>query len=142
MRIRAFATTLLAALLLVVAPTPELAADTRPADVGDVVAASPDEDDTTRDDTTRPTVNEFMPELRPLSDCLGALQRPNCGSEARGGWEQTTVFLAIVAGLSFIAWRIVASSRRARRRAPGGPVTSGTPDATSARDGDGGVPAP
>ena len=91
-------------------------------------------------DTTRPTFNEFLPDARPLGDCLSSLPKPDCGSEARGGWRQTAVFLAIVAGLAFIAWRVVAASRRARRdRAP---VTSGTPAATTVPDGGDGDPAP
>jgi hypothetical protein len=96
--------------------------------------------DDTGDDTTRPTVNEFFPEQRPLSDCLGALPKPNCGSEARGGWAQTTVFLSIVAGLGFIAWRIVAASRRARRERDA--VTPETPASTTVPDDSGGGRAP
>lgn len=67
------------------------------------------------DDPAPPaTVNEFLPEDRNLGDCLGAVERPGCGSEARGGWRQTLVFVAIVGGLGVIAWRVVASARRAR----------------------------
>jgi hypothetical protein len=92
------------------------------------------------DDTTRPTFNEFLPDARPLGDCLSSLPKPDCGSEARGGWRQTAVFLAIVAGLAFIAWRVVAASRRARRDRAS--VTSGTPAATTVPDGGDGDPAP
>ena len=60
------------------------------------------------------TVNEFLPTDRDLSECLSALPRPGCGSEARGGWRQTAIFVAMLGGLAFIAWRIIASSRRAR----------------------------
>ena len=60
------------------------------------------------------TVNEFLPRDRDLSECLSALPRPGCGSEARGGWRQTAIFVAMLGGLAFIAWRIIASSRRAR----------------------------
>ena len=60
------------------------------------------------------TVNEFLPTDRDLSECLSALPRPGCGSEARGGWRQTAIFIAMLGGLAFIAWRIIASSRRAR----------------------------
>lgn len=60
------------------------------------------------------TVNEFLPQDRNLGDCLGAVERPGCGSEARGGWRQTLVFVAIVGGLGVIAWRVVAGARRAR----------------------------
>lgn len=62
-----------------------------------------------------PTINEFLPVERSLGECISAVPRPGCGSEARGGWHQTLVFLTIFAGLAFIIWRIVAGSRKARR---------------------------
>jgi len=58
--------------------------------------------------------NDFIPEDRDLSDCISALPRPGCGSKARGGWRQTLVFLVVVFGLAFIAWRIIRSARRKR----------------------------
>ncbi len=61
------------------------------------------------------TFNEFLPEERAISECISAIPKPGCGSEARGGWHQTLVFLAILAGLALIIWRIVASAREARR---------------------------
>jgi hypothetical protein len=100
---------------------------------------STDDEPTGDDDTTRPTINEFMPQERALSDCLGALPKPNCGSEARGGWAQTTVFVALLGGLAFIAWRIVAASRRARAASVS---TDRTPDATTVPGDDGGAPTP
>ncbi len=63
------------------------------------------------------TANEFLPEERNLSDCVGALERPGCGSEARGGWRQTLVFLAVAAGLVLVFGRIAWSARRSRQRA-------------------------
>ena len=89
---------------------------------------------TVDDHTTRPTLNEFYPEQRPLSECLSSLPKPDCGSEARGGWAQTTVFVALLVGLAFIAWRIVAGARRAR----GSPITSGARGRTTVPDDDGG----
>ena len=71
------------------------------------------------------TFNVFYPEERPLTDCLGALQRPNCGSEARGGWAQAAVFAALVAGLGFIGWRIMRIVRRRRDE----PATASAPAA-------------
>lgn len=145
----------LSSLLLALAASPATAgpvaaARAVPALVPAMVAVDDDtsdtSDDTSDDDTTRPTINEFYPEERPLSDCLSSLPKPDCGSEARGGWAQTTTFLAIIAGLAFIAWRIIASSRRARRAAGSAmsPTTTrpGTRDATTVPDGDGGGPAP
>jgi hypothetical protein len=60
------------------------------------------------------TVNEFLPEDRNLSDCISAIPKPGCGSDARGGWHQTLVFVAIMLGLVLIVWRIVAGARRAK----------------------------
>lgn len=60
------------------------------------------------------TVNEFLPEDRNLGDCISAIPKPGCGSEARGGWHQTLVFLAIMFGLAVIVWRIVAGARKAK----------------------------
>ena len=86
------------------------------------------------EDPPPPTFNEFYPDQRSLSDCLSSLPKPDCGSEARGGWAQTVVFLSILAGLAFITWRVIASSRRAR--------LSRTPTSTTAPDGGGGAPSP
>ena len=69
------------------------------------------------------TVNEFFPELRPLGDCVSSLPKPNCGSEARGGWEQTTIAIVLVGGLAFITWRVVRAARASNRNA--GEVRSG-----------------
>lgn len=82
---------------------PVAVASTMSADLAPGDSAPPDD-----------TVNEFFPEERSLGDCLSSLPKPDCGSEARGGWRQTTVLLAILAGLAFIAWRIVLQSRKAR----------------------------
>lgn len=56
--------------------------------------------------------NEFIPENVNISDCVSAVPRPGCGSEERGGWHQTLVLVALVAGLGVIGWRIVAAMRR------------------------------
>ena len=70
------------------------------------------------DDTTRPTINEFMPEDQALSDCLSSLPKPGCGSKARGGWRQSLVFIAIIGAIAFIVWRVLASSRKAQDLPP------------------------
>ncbi len=57
------------------------------------------------------TLNVFYPEERALSDCLSAVPKPGCGSEARGGWRQTTIFGLIIGAFAFIIWRIVRSAR-------------------------------
>ena len=63
-------------------------------------------------DITTVTVNEFLPTDRDLSDCISALPKPGCGSDARGGWRQTAVFGMVIAGLAFIGWRVVVGARR------------------------------
>lgn len=67
-----------------------------------------------------PTVgdNEFLPEDAALSDCISAVPRPGCGSEARGGWRQSLVFGMVVLALGFVAWRIVVGARRTRQPEP------------------------
>jgi hypothetical protein len=128
-----FAATLLLASLLAVTPSGEVAAWNRPTQdpahaVRAIESATPD------DDTTRPTINEFLPQERSLGECISALPKPGCGSEARGGWRQTVVLLVVLAGLAFIAWRIVRAARRAR--------VSRTPDPTTVPDGGDAAPAP
>ena len=54
--------------------------------------------------------NDFLPPDRDLTECVSALPKPGCGSEARGGWRQTAVFLAVLGGLGFIAWRVIAGT--------------------------------
>ncbi len=139
MRFRAFLVAVPAALVAVAVPNPHASASEPASAAVERQIRSTGSDDTSPDGTPRPTVNEFMPEERPLSDCLGALPKPNCGSEARGGRAQTTVFVVLLGGLAFIAWRIVAGSRRARTTT----VSSDrTPGATTVPDDDGGGPTP
>lgn len=72
---------------------------------------------TGNDDGQRPpptSVGDFYPEDNDLSDCLGLVERPGCGSESRGGWRQTAVFGLLVIGLGLIVWRIVVGVRRNR----------------------------
>lgn len=64
-------------------------------------------------DTVEP-VNEFVPADRSISDCISAIPKPGCGSEARGGWRQTLVLLAILIGLALIVWRVVVGARRSQ----------------------------
>ncbi len=72
------------------------------------------------------TVTEFYPESANLSDCLGLVEKPGCGSDARGGWRQTLVFVVLFAGLGVILWRIARgiSANRAALDAEASP----TPD--------------
>ena len=97
-----------AAVLVLVAPRPAAARPDDPEPPSTTVSAAVGGPSTTVFE------NDFIPEDRDLTECISALPRPGCGSEARGGWRQTLVFLAIVVGVAFIAWRIVRSARRKR----------------------------
>ena len=52
------------------------------------------------------TVSDFIPDERNLSDCVGLVEKPGCGSEARGGWGQAAVFgfLAAAIGTTVAGW--------------------------------------
>lgn len=78
------------------------------------------------------TVSDFYPEDSNLSDCLGLVERPGCGSEARGGWGQTAVFAALALGLTVIFFNVVRGVRR--NRASMAPDESASPlDTTSSK---------
>jgi hypothetical protein len=107
----AFVLTLLASLALLLGPASASA---------ESLASLPEmavPDDTVPD---RPpvTVSEFFPEDQNLSDCLGLVERPGCGSEARGGWRQTVVFGVIIVGLGLIFWRISRGIKANRSELP------------------------
>jgi hypothetical protein len=91
---------------------------------GDTSVAAPSSTpDETAPDRPVPTVSEFYPEDNNLSDCLGLVERPGCGSKARGGWRQSVVFAVLVVGLGLIVWRISVGVRSNRNSLSGtGPV--------------------
>lgn len=78
--------------------------------------------DTTVPPTTQPPLidNDFLPEDANLSDCVGFVERPGCGSEARGGLQMTLIFLALATGLGIIFWRITVGVRRNRATSAAG----------------------
>ena len=55
--------------------------------------------------------NQYLPVRENVSDCIGAVERPDCGSEAKGGWQLALTFGVLLAGMSFIGWRVVRSVR-------------------------------
>lgn len=61
--------------------------------------------------------NPFLPENRDLTDCVGMLQRPGCGSEARGGWHQNAVAIVMVTGLLIVFGRVAWGVRRSQKNA-------------------------
>ena len=67
---------------------------------------------------TRPpiTANDFIPEERDLTSCIGVLERPGCGSESRGGWHQTLTLVAIFGGLAIVFGNVILGVRRNRRQ--------------------------
>jgi hypothetical protein len=99
----AFVLALAVSLVLLVAPAPATATATATSHVSLATAAVPAD---TVPDRPPVTVSDFFPDQQNLSDCLGLVERPGCGSEARGGWRQTLVFAVLVIGLALIFWRI------------------------------------
>lgn len=70
----------------------------------------------TPDDSTIPpvTANDFLPEERDVTDCIGVLERPGCGSESRGGWRQLLVFGLLAGALVVVFTKITLGVRRGR----------------------------
>jgi hypothetical protein len=66
------------------------------------------------------TTNPFIPEDVNIGDCVSSLPRPGCGNEIRGDSHAMITFGVLVAGLTFIGWRIGRSVRR-RDATPQGP---------------------
>jgi hypothetical protein len=60
--------------------------------------------------------NPFLPENRDLTECIGMLQRPGCGSEARGGWHQNAVAIVMISGLLLVFGRIAWGVRRSQKQ--------------------------
>jgi hypothetical protein len=74
------------------------------------------------------TANEFLPESADLTTCIGAVERPGCGNENRGGWHQSLVFVVLVLALALVFIRIAVGVRRGRRTAAGAEVPGGEGD--------------
>jgi hypothetical protein len=53
----------------------------------------------------------------PVTNCVGTVERANCGSSARADGHTYLVFLALALGMAFIGWRITRGIR-ARDRSP------------------------
>jgi hypothetical protein len=62
------------------------------------------------------TANPFLPEEQNIGACIGALERPGCGSEERGGWRQTLVFALVGVGMAFVFTMVAREVRRSRRQ--------------------------
>ena len=64
------------------------------------------------DSTPETTVNPFMPERENVSECFGGVPRPDCGSEARGGWRQGLVFGAVAVAMVVVGVRLALGVRK------------------------------
>jgi len=74
------------------------------------------------------TANEFLPEDADITTCIGALERPGCGNENRGGWRQLLVFGLLGVALAVVFTRVAIGVRRSRQAQPvPGPVDDGEP---------------
>jgi len=109
---------LVVALLVLVAPTATATATVMATTTSTVSAAAPTASTTTDvpDAGTPPpvTVSDFYPEDSNLSDCVGLVERPGCGSESRGGWAQNVILVLLLLGLGLIFWRIIVGVRKNR----------------------------
>lgn len=74
-------------------------------------------------DVPTPTDNVFIPANQNLSDCVGSMELPNCGSPAKGDSRIYLTFAALMLGMGFIGWRISRGVRQRDRSEP-------TPDHT------------
>jgi hypothetical protein len=62
--------------------------------------------------TTVTEENVFLPEDQDVTDCVGTVELPNCGSKEKGGWRMYLLMAVLVAGVAFIAWRVARLVRR------------------------------
>ena len=56
--------------------------------------------------------NGFLPTGQDVTDCVGTVELPNCGSKDKGGWRMYLVMAVLVMGVAFIAWRVTRLVRR------------------------------
>ncbi len=105
---------LLVAVLVMFAPTGAAGASaTRPADAARTAAVSAPPPNT---NVPTPTDNPFIPTKQNLSDCVGTMELPNCGSPKKGDSRTYLTFAVLMLGMGFIGWRIVVSVRRRDRQ--------------------------
>ena len=82
--------------------------------------------------------NVFLPEEQNLGDCIGLVDKPDCGSKEKGGTGTYLTFAVLIAGLGVIFWRISKSIRQrdAVVNAPAAPAAPSRPPADGNDDGD------
>jgi hypothetical protein len=76
------------------------------------------------DGTSNIGSNDFLPDAN-ASSCIGAVERPDCGSKSKGGWRMYLTFAVLIGGMSFVGWRVVRSVRA--RDAVVNDIDEGTP---------------
>lgn len=105
--VAAFALTITLALTLLAIPGTAVQAGTEPAAPPPTTVPAGDEPEI--------TVNDFLPADRNLTDCVGLVERPGCGSESRGGFHQYLVagvlFVGLAATFGRVAWIVWRSQR-------------------------------
>ena len=67
------------------------------------------------DIATVTTDNDLVPQDQNLSDCVGTLERPDCGAPKKSDLNMYLTFGVLMAGMGFIGWRIFASIRKRDR---------------------------
>jgi hypothetical protein len=64
---------------------------------------------------TPTTDNVFIPANQNLSDCVGTLERPNCGSASKSDVNMYITFAVLMAGMAAIGWRLTVAIRKRDR---------------------------
>jgi hypothetical protein len=62
-----------------------------------------------------PATNDFLPTDQNLTDCVGTLELPNCGSEKKSDLRLYLTFAVLMGGMAVIGWRITVGIRRRDR---------------------------
>lgn len=83
-----------------------------PGHAGVAAAGSPPAPEAPPSTVPTSTLNDFIPEQRAISDCISAVPKPGCGSDAESDWHTWLAFSALIGGLAFVGWRVVTGLRR------------------------------
>src|SRR4051812_12534681 len=58
------------------------------------------------------TDNDLIPTDQNLSDCVGTLERPDCGSSSKSDVNMYITFAVLMGGMAFIGWRVAIAIRK------------------------------
>jgi hypothetical protein len=61
------------------------------------------------------TDNPFIPKDQDLSNCVGTLEQPNCGSSNKSDARLYVTFAVLMTGMALIGWRIAVAIRNRDR---------------------------